>query len=574
MKTRKLPLIVLMLIVSGQLANSADPTVVSAQQRRIQVIKNVAPSVVAVFGRGNLGGGSGVLISKDGYALTNFHVIANTGAFMKCGLNDGVLYDAVKVGIDPTGDVAIIKLLGRDDFPVAKLGDSDQVKMGDWAYAMGNPFLLATDFQPTVTYGIVSGTHRYQPPAGNDFLEYTDCIQVDSSINPGNSGGPLFSDAGELIGINGRGSFEKRGRVNSGAGYAISINQIKFFMDHLLSGRIVDHATLGASVATDIDGRVLVGNILEQSEAYRRGLRIDDEVVSFAGRPIRSVNQFKNILGIYPKGWKLPLVFRHEEERQEVFVRLRGLHRQSQLKPTPNRRPGRPQPKPKDNKKPDDTTNPHAESGPPEKYKHLFEAKPGFTNYYFNKLQQDKLLNGLKPLGDFSAVSGTWKISGKRSADKAEFELTVSTKGVGIRVGDDYAVHPLNGDPFEDSPAGSGGLLAAMHHWKLFMTKGRDAFTEFYYLGSEPMDGQSPFVHVLISELTGLESRWYFHHKTGEFLGFDTQLIEDVDACEVRFRGKKSFGDKRLPAQLHVISGGQTFATLELEAATLSPTKK
>ena len=71
------------------------------------------------------------MISKDGYALTNFHVIANTGAFMKCGLNDGVLYDAVKVGIDPTGDVAIIKLLGRNDFPVAKLGDSDRVKMGD-----------------------------------------------------------------------------------------------------------------------------------------------------------------------------------------------------------------------------------------------------------------------------------------------------------------------------------------------------------------------------------------------------------------------------------------------------------
>ena len=87
--------------------------------------------------------------------------------------------------------------------------------------AMGNPFLLATDFTPTVTFGLVSGVHRYQYPEGKGLLEYTDCIQIDTSINPGNSGGPLFNMNGELIGINGRGSFDKRGRVNSGVGYAI-----------------------------------------------------------------------------------------------------------------------------------------------------------------------------------------------------------------------------------------------------------------------------------------------------------------------------------------------------------------
>ncbi|GIS58719.1 MAG: hypothetical protein CM1200mP2_09440 [Planctomycetaceae bacterium] len=107
------------------------------------------------------------------------------------------------VGIDPTGDVALVKLLGRDDFPHAQLGDSDKLKVGDWTFAMGNPFLLATDFQPTVTYGIVSGLHRYQYPGPGTILEYTDCIQVDTSINPGNSGGPLFSAGGQLVGING-----------------------------------------------------------------------------------------------------------------------------------------------------------------------------------------------------------------------------------------------------------------------------------------------------------------------------------------------------------------------------------
>ncbi|MEO1999144.1 MAG: trypsin-like peptidase domain-containing protein, partial [Planctomycetaceae bacterium] len=165
-------------------AKAVDPAVVEAERSRVAVVEKVASSVVAIFARGGAGGGSGVLISADGYALSNFHVTRGAGDFMKCGLNDGKLYDAVIVGIDPTGDVALIKLLGREDFPYAELGDSGALQVGDWVLAMGNPFLLATDFRPTVTYGIVSGVHRYQYPAGT-ILEYSDCIQVDASINPG-----------------------------------------------------------------------------------------------------------------------------------------------------------------------------------------------------------------------------------------------------------------------------------------------------------------------------------------------------------------------------------------------------
>src|SRR6516165_9369931 len=229
-------------------AQDVNPTVKSAEAQRVAVIDKVKPSVVAIFGPGGQGGGSGVLIDKDGYALTNFHVVEGSGPVMQCGLPDGVLYDAALVGLDKVGDVALIKLLPQkkgQDFPFAVLGDSDKVKAGDWSMAMGNPFLLATDFTPTVTFGLVSGVHRYQYPAGT-LLEYTDCIQVDASINPGNSGGPLFNMAGELIGINGRISLEKRGRVNVGVGYAISINQIKNFMGQLRAGLDTDHASLGA----------------------------------------------------------------------------------------------------------------------------------------------------------------------------------------------------------------------------------------------------------------------------------------------------------------------------------------
>ncbi len=329
-----------LLLLSAHLTALAEvpKAVLDAEQVRVAAIQKAVKTAVAVFANEGAGGGSGVVISPDGYALSNFHVAQPAGSYMKCGMADGRLYDAVIVGIDPTGDVALIKLLGRDDFPTAVMADSDDVKMGDWCFAVGNPFLLATDFQPTVTYGIVSGTHRYQPPAGT-LLEYTDCIQTDAAINPGNSGGPLFNANGDLIGINGRGSFEKRGRVNVGVGYAISINQVKNFLGCLKSGRIVDHATLGATVAMSDSGSVRVSNILESSDAFRRGLRYDDEIVSFAGRPIDTPNGFKNVLGIFPKGWRVPLVFRRGKQEHSALVRLAGVHGDEELIQLLERRP-------------------------------------------------------------------------------------------------------------------------------------------------------------------------------------------------------------------------------------------
>ena len=361
--------------VGGGVSAGADvpQAVLQAEAERIAAMEKAKPSVVAIFPPAGPGGGSGVLISKDGYALTNFHVVRPCGNWMKCGLPDGKVYDAVVVGLDPTGDVGLIKLFGRDDFPAAEMGDSDQVQMGDWVFAMGNPFMLANDFQPTVTYGIVSGVHRYQPPAGT-ILEYTDCIQTDASINPGNSGGPLFDSKGRLIGVNGRGSFEKRGRVNVGVGYAISINQIKNFLGHLHGGLIVDHATLGATVTTDDKGRVIVNHILESSDAYRRGLNPDDEIISFAGRTISTPNHFKNVLGIFPKGWRVPLSFIHEGQRYDIYVRLAGVHRTDELLELLEGRRGggpipMPIPKPEEKPSPEKPTpeKPSAEKPAPEK---------------------------------------------------------------------------------------------------------------------------------------------------------------------------------------------------------------
>jgi serine protease Do len=546
---------------------AVDTSVLQAQQQRTEVMRKVAASVVAIFSSDGNGGGSGVLISSDGYALSNFHVTSACGDFMKCGLNDGQLYDSVIVGIDPTGDVALIKLLGRDDFPHATLGDSDKLAVGDWTYAMGNPFLLATDFQPTVTAGIVSGLHRYQYPAGT-LLEYTDCIQVDTSINPGNSGGPLFNVAGELVGINGRISVEKRGRVNVGAGYSISINQIKHFMDHLRGGHVVDHATLGATVRTGSDREVVIDSILDQSAAYRRGLRENDEVVSFAGRSIGSVNQFKNILGIYPKGWSLPLVYRREGKKQEIVVELRALHRESELKqPKPQAPRGKPKPGPEEQKS--GAKLPKEEL--PAEYKKLFAKKPGYANYYFNQQEQQRVLHGLEALHSWRTVAGRWKLTGKTSAGD-DFVLTLADKGLGLQLPGRPGLQPLDaGAEFLDEPPGSGGLLAALYQFKQLITAGTETFTEFSYVGSQPLDGYGALVDVLRTRKAGVESYWFFRKTDGAFVGFNSQLGTDVDPCEIRFLEMGNFAGRRFPNRFAVRHGDVEFGTFDVLTLDVLP---
>ena len=552
----------------------AEIDVRQAQSNRTEVVRQAAPAVVAIFSADGNGGGSGVLISPDGYALSNFHVTSACGNFMKCGLNDGVLYDAVIVGIDPTGDVALIKLLGRNDFPFAPLGDSDQVAAGDWTYAMGNPFLLATDFQPTVTFGMVSGVHRYQYPAGT-FLEYTDCIQVDTSINPGNSGGPLFNSAGELIGINGRIAVEKRGRVNVGAGYAISINQIKHFMGQLRGGLVVDHATLGATVRSGTDRTVLIDSILESSNAYRRGLREDDEIISFAGRPIGSVNQFKNILGIYPQGWSVPLVYRREGKKEQIIVQLPALHRKSELlQPAGPKAP--PQPKRPDGRGPKSPDDPHsAEASLPKdellaEYKKLFVKKTGYANYYFNEQEQQRVLAGLKPFAGWQNAPAKWVLSGK-TADQDTFQIKLLPQALSAQFTKRApGLQNLDGTDFLDEPPGSGGLLAALQQFKMLLTGGAAAFTEMSYLGNQPLDGQEVSVDVLVTRKSTVECRWYFRSSDGVLAGFDSSLGTDVDAAQIRFLDFQDVQGRYFPSRFAVQYGNTDYGTFEVTTVDIS----
>ena len=296
----------------------------AAEADRIAAIDRVFGSVVAVYRGAGQGGGSGVVIHPDGFALTNFHVVRAAGKQGKAGLADGNLYDWSLYGMDPGGDLAVIRLKGSDAFPAAPLGDSRSVRVGDWALAMGNPFVLAEDQRPTVTLGVVSGVERFQHGLGGRSLVYGNCIQIDTSINPGNSGGPLFDIGGRLIGINGRGSFEERGRVNVGVGYAISIEQARNFLPDLLATKVCQHGTLDA---TFIDGRkgVICDAVNIDSPIGKMGLRPGDELVAFDGRRIQTANAFLNRISTYPAKWPVEVAFRHDGRPVSGWVRLTPL---------------------------------------------------------------------------------------------------------------------------------------------------------------------------------------------------------------------------------------------------------
>lgn len=532
------------------------------QRQRIQTIAKIAPSVVCVMPPDGAGGGSGVLISADGYAISNYHVTSGSGDFMKCGLNDGKVYDAVIVGIDPTGDVALIKLLGRDDFPFCTPGNSDDVQAGDEVVALGNPFLLAGDFTPTVTYGIVSGVNRYQYPA-NTYLEYTDCIQIDASINPGNSGGPLFDIQGRWIGINGRASFEKRGRINVGAAYAISVNQVLKFVDHLKGGHIVDHGRTEFTVMTNSEGVVEVVEVSELSEAGRRGLGPGAELTSFAGRALTSANDFQNVLGIYPAGVRVPLKWNDRSGNHQATVRLNPLHEFETAPPLPGQSRPAPQPDAPEKKEGQPGQQPQLPFGPvqkkkpapPKKFAHLFEARSGYANFYFNQEQTQRILDPVYRSVGVADRKASWKLMLKREGLAGQGELVVNLTAAGL-LGDDWPVarQTLQNLDLSAEPDALRGLLAGAIQWRRFFQKDRSLFAEVAYVGSEVLLPEQKTVHTLMVRDGERTIRWYFDDSQTLPLGFDARVASGEDECRVRFDQWKTQRDQPYPERVGLVN--------------------
>ena len=228
--------------------------------------------------------GSGVIVDPNGYILTNNHVIENAAEII-VRLSDARKFTATLVGRDPKTDLAVLKVDAQAPLPAAELGDSDSLRVGQWAIAIGNPFGL----DRTVTVGIVSGTARTRVGVAT----YESFIQTDASINPGNSGGPLLNLDGHVIGVN-----TAIVASGQGIGFAIPINQAKDIMRQLMSrGRVV-RGWLGIMIqdmtedlapgfgVQEREG-VLVANVMPGGPAETAGVKIGDVIVEFGGAPIR-----------------------------------------------------------------------------------------------------------------------------------------------------------------------------------------------------------------------------------------------------------------------------------------------
>ena len=240
--------------------------------------------------------GSGVIIDKEGYILTNEHVIHGADR-MLVTLPDGREFEGKITGSDEYSDLAVIKIESKGELPFAKLGNSDSVQIGYWAIAIGNPFAFAVKSpEPTVTVGVISALHRSLPRTDKRTREYSDLMQTDAAINPGNSGGPLVNINGEVIGIN-VAIFTLSGG-SEGMGFAIPINTAKKIMDDLVQGRRVLYGWIGV-IIQDLEPNlagyfglqdkkgVLISRIVEDSPAYKAGLKPGDVIISIDKESVR-----------------------------------------------------------------------------------------------------------------------------------------------------------------------------------------------------------------------------------------------------------------------------------------------
>jgi len=266
--------------------------------------------------------GSGVIIDGEkGYIVTNNHVIEDADE-LKITMGDKKEYDGKVVGADPQTDIAIIKIEGKD-LPQAKLGDSDTIKVGQWAIAIGNPFGLSQ----TVSIGVISATGR----ANVGVAQYEDMIQTDAAINPGNSGGPLVNIRGEVIGIN-TAIFTRSGGYQ-GIGFAIPVNMVKVIMRDLIEKGKVTRGWLGV-VIQDVDPAlaksfnvtstegVLITDVQENSPAKEAGLERGDIVVEYDGKPIRDVNHLRNVVAQTETGKKVKVKVVRDGKEKELTVKI------------------------------------------------------------------------------------------------------------------------------------------------------------------------------------------------------------------------------------------------------------
>jgi len=272
--------------------------------------------------------GSGVIISDDGYIVTNNHVIEDASG-IEVVMNNNQRYYAKLIGKDPTTDLALLKIRGRD-LPFLRYGDSDGINPGEWVLAVGNPF----DLNSTVTAGIVSAKARnIRILRDRNNLQVESFIQTDAAVNPGNSGGALVNLKGELIGVNtaiatSSGSYQ-------GYSFAIPVSLVKKVMDDLLEFGQVQRGLLGIQI-TDVDAAiaeeldlnvnqgVLVNSVNTSSAAEESGMQVGDVIIKIDGHNVNSVSELQEWVARHRPGADIKVVFLRYQKQHEIVAKLRN----------------------------------------------------------------------------------------------------------------------------------------------------------------------------------------------------------------------------------------------------------
>ncbi|MDC7222299.1 MAG: Do family serine endopeptidase [Spirochaetales bacterium] len=274
--------------------------------------------------------GSGVIVEQRGkmvYILTNNHVVGNADE-ISITLYDGRTYEAELVGTDPNKDLALISIETSERIPVAALGNSDDLQVGDWVLAIGNPM----GFESTVTQGIISAKSRREGPDNRGFTDY---IQTDAAINQGNSGGALVNLEGEVVGINTWIVSQSGGSI--GLGFAIPINNAKKAIDDFITKGNVEYGWLGVYMGTlseslaesmDLTGKegAFVFNIYQDSPAMEGGLQPGDLITSVDGKLIETSNDLINTIANDSPGKRVEVTYIRGEREYEATITL-GLRK-------------------------------------------------------------------------------------------------------------------------------------------------------------------------------------------------------------------------------------------------------
>jgi serine protease Do len=268
--------------------------------------------------------GSGVVVDRAGYILTNNHVVDKADRIQVKFPGDNNQYDAKVIGVDAPTDLAVIRVEGKRELAPARIGNSDAVQVGDWAVAIGSPF----GFQATVTAGIISATARDIPGDSSQFQHF---LQTDAAINPGNSGGPLLNIRGEVIGVNT--AIASRSGGYQGIGFALPINTaVQVYNDIIKTGKVTrgsigisftpsDASNAGALLkANGVNEGVFVQSVAAGGPAEKAGLKDGDIIVAINGKPVHDGNQLVSTVTATPVGSPLEITVVREGKRQNYKV--------------------------------------------------------------------------------------------------------------------------------------------------------------------------------------------------------------------------------------------------------------